>query len=158
MVDRTLAQSALLALAVDQCGLDAMDKKLLLTIIEKFDGGPVGIDTLASAIGEEAQTLEDVYEPFLLQQGFLHRTPRGRVASRRAYEHFGLQFFIENTDGATTNLHTIDDHVISIGAYGPRVSIQQRYIFRFRTGKRMVHGMPALVLIIKLQQWEIDYP
>ena len=67
-----------------------MDKRILLTVIEKFDGGPVGIDTLASAIGEEAQTLEDVYEPFLLQQGFIHRTPRGRVASRLAFEHFGL--------------------------------------------------------------------
>jgi Holliday junction DNA helicase RuvB len=92
VIDEPLAKAALESLNVDGCGLDAMDKRLLLTIIEKFDGGPVGIDTLASAIGEEAQTLEDVYEPFLLQQGFIHRTPRGRLASRRSYEHFGLEF------------------------------------------------------------------
>ena len=92
VIDKPMAQAALASLNVDQCGLDAMDKRLLLTIIEKFDGGPVGIDTLASAIGEEAQTLEDVYEPFLLQQGFIHRTPRGRLASRRSYEHFGLKY------------------------------------------------------------------
>lgn len=88
IVDLALAQCALSSLDVDRCGLDGMDKKILLTIIDKFEGGPVGIDTIASAIGEESQTIEDVYEPYLLQQGFLHRTPRGRVASRRAYEHF----------------------------------------------------------------------
>lgn len=92
IVDEKLAKAALSSLDVDECGLDAMDKKILLTMIEKFDGGPVGIDTLASAIGEESQTIEDVYEPFLLQQGFVHRTPRGRIASRRAYEHFGKTF------------------------------------------------------------------
>jgi Holliday junction DNA helicase RuvB len=92
IVTKEITQTALLNLGVDNKGLDSMDKRLLLSIIEKFDGGPVGIDTLASAIGEEAQTLEDVYEPFLLQQGFIHRTPRGRLASRLAYEHFGLQF------------------------------------------------------------------
>ncbi len=90
VIDQALARKALASLGVDECGLDSMDKKILLTIIEKFDGGPVGIDTLASAIGEESQTLEDVYEPFLLQQGFLHRTPRGRVAARLSYEHFGI--------------------------------------------------------------------
>lgn len=84
-----IAQVALAALGVDALGLDAMDKKILLTLIDKFDGGPVGLDTLASSIGEEAQTIEDVYEPFLLQQGFIHRTPRGRVAAKSAYEHFG---------------------------------------------------------------------
>ncbi len=89
VVDLGIVQTALKSLDVDQCGLDAMDKKILLTIIDKFDGGPVGLDTLASAIGEEAQTIEDVYEPFLLQQGFLQRTPRGRVAARRAFEHLG---------------------------------------------------------------------
>lgn len=91
-ITQEITQVALKSLSVDHKGLDSMDKRVLLTIIEKFDGGPVGIDTLASAIGEESQTLEDVYEPFLLQQGFLHRTPRGRIASRLAYEHFGLQF------------------------------------------------------------------
>ena len=90
VIDESLAKNALGALDVDECGLDTMDKKILRTIIEKFDGGPVGLDSLASAIGEESQTLEDVYEPFLLQQGFIHRTPRGRIAARRSYEHFGL--------------------------------------------------------------------
>ena len=90
VIDETLAKNALGALDVDECGLDTMDKKILRTSIEKFDGGPVGLDSLASAIGEESQTLEDVYEPFLLQQGFIHRTPRGRIAARRSYEHFGL--------------------------------------------------------------------
>lgn len=89
VIDLAIAKTALSSLDVDQCGLDTMDKKILLTLIDKFEGGPAGIDTLAAAIGEESQTLEDVYEPFLLQQGFLHRTPRGRVASRRSYEHFG---------------------------------------------------------------------
>ena len=66
-----------------------MDRKLLLTLIDKFDGGPVGIETIASAIGEERDTLEDVYEPYLIQEGFLQRTPRGRMATRQAYEHLG---------------------------------------------------------------------
>lgn len=92
VITKEITDAALSSLNVDHRGLDAMDKRLLKTIIEKFDGGPVGIDTLASAIGEESQTLEDVYEPFLLQQGFIHRTPRGRIASRLAYEHFGLRF------------------------------------------------------------------
>jgi Holliday junction DNA helicase RuvB len=92
VIDEAIAKAALVSLDVDHCGLDTMDKKILRTIIEKFDGGPVGIDSLAAAIGEEGQTLEDVYEPFLLQQGFIHRTPRGRIASRRSYEHFGLPF------------------------------------------------------------------
>lgn len=92
VIDEPMAKAALTSLAVDQCGLDAMDKRILLTIIEKFDGGPVGLDTLASAIGEEAQTIEDVYEPFLLQQGFIHRSPRGRIAARRSFEHFGLEY------------------------------------------------------------------
>jgi len=76
-------------LEVDEMGLDYMDRTLLLTIVEKFDGGPVGLDTLAAAISEEKDTIEDVYEPYLLQQGFLHRTPRGRVATAAAFEHFG---------------------------------------------------------------------
>ncbi len=92
LITLEITQNALKSLGVDERGLDAMDKRILLTILEKFDGGPVGLDTIASAIGEEPQTVEDVYEPYLLQQGFLHRTPRGRVASRIAYEHFGLQF------------------------------------------------------------------
>ena len=76
-------------LGVDAAGFDAMDRQLLLAIIEKFDGGPVGLDTLAAAIGEDAGTLEDVFEPYLLREGFIQRTPRGRIATARAYEHFG---------------------------------------------------------------------
>ncbi|MFP3870091.1 MAG: Holliday junction branch migration DNA helicase RuvB [Syntrophobacteria bacterium] len=77
-------------LDVDQKGFDKMDRKILLTIIEKFDGGPVGIETLSAAVGEERDTLEDVYEPYLVQEGYLKRTPRGRVATRLAYQHFNL--------------------------------------------------------------------
>jgi Holliday junction DNA helicase RuvB len=85
-----VAQQALDMLDVDASGFDMMDRKLLLTIIEKFDGGPVGLDSLAAAIGEERDTIEDVLEPFLIQQGFIMRTPRGRVATANAYRHFGL--------------------------------------------------------------------
>ena len=76
---------------MDPQGFDALDRKLLSTIIEKFDGGPVGIESLSAAIGEERGTLEDVIEPFLIQQGFLMRTSRGRMATRSAYLHFGLR-------------------------------------------------------------------
>ncbi|MEO5969712.1 MAG: Holliday junction branch migration DNA helicase RuvB [Bdellovibrionia bacterium] len=89
-IDRETAQSALALFEVDERGLDPMDRKFLLTIVEKFDGGPVGIETLSSAIGEERDTLEDVYEPFLIQEGFLQRTYRGRVATRLAYDHLDL--------------------------------------------------------------------
>nr|WP_244875012.1 Holliday junction DNA helicase RuvB C-terminal domain-containing protein [Nitrospina gracilis] len=75
---------------VDRIGLDKMDHKLLLTMIEKFKGGPVGIDSLAASINEERDTIEDVYEPFLIQCGLLHRTPRGRVVTDAAFHHFGL--------------------------------------------------------------------
>jgi Holliday junction DNA helicase RuvB len=86
-----VAQAALDMLDVDPLGFDVMDRKLLLTIIEKFDGGPVGADSLAAALGEERGTIEDVIEPFLIQQGFMMRTARGRVATRNAYQHFGLK-------------------------------------------------------------------
>jgi len=89
-VTREVAEAAMDMLDVDPNGFDVMDRKLLLTIIEKFDGGPVGVDSLAAAIGEERGTIEDVLEPFLIQQGFLMRTARGRVATRNAYLHFGL--------------------------------------------------------------------
>ena len=72
---------------MDEAGLDAMDRRLLSVIIDDYDGGPVGVDTLAAALSEPRDTVEDVYEPFLLQQGFLGRTPRGRIATRRAFEH-----------------------------------------------------------------------
>ncbi|MBU0729266.1 MAG: Holliday junction branch migration DNA helicase RuvB [Proteobacteria bacterium] len=87
-----VADAALNLLAVDKLGLDEMDRRILLTIIDKFDGGPIGIDTLATAVCEEKNTLEDVYEPFLIQNGFLSRTSRGRVATLAAYEHFGRTF------------------------------------------------------------------
>jgi len=89
-VSAEIADAALSMLKVDVAGFDQMDRKLLLTLIEKFGGGPVGIDSLAAAISEERGTLEDVLEPYLIQQGFLIRTPRGRVATRLAYAHFGL--------------------------------------------------------------------
>ncbi|WP_100641947.1 Holliday junction branch migration DNA helicase RuvB [Alteromonas facilis] len=89
-ISSPVAAAALDMLDVDQQGFDYMDRKLLLAIIDKFGGGPVGLDNLAAAIGEEKDTIEDVLEPFLIQQGFLQRTPRGRVASQRAYQHFGL--------------------------------------------------------------------
>lgn len=90
-VDRAIADMALGRLEVDNQGFDHMDRRLLLTIIEKFGGGPVGLDTLAAAIGEEKDTIEDVIEPFLLQGGYLHRTPRGRVATPLAYRHLDRQ-------------------------------------------------------------------
>jgi len=90
-VDQTVAGAAMDMLEVDPHGFDTMDRKFLLTVIEKFDGGPVGIENLAAAIGEERGTLEDVIEPFLIQEGFLQRTARGRVATRNAYQHFGLE-------------------------------------------------------------------
>ncbi|MFN4289594.1 MAG: Holliday junction branch migration DNA helicase RuvB [Permianibacter sp.] len=89
-VTAQVADRALDMLDVDDHGFDAMDRKLLLTIIEKFDGGPVGLDSLAAAIGEERDTIEDVLEPYLIQQGFIQRTPRGRMAAKMAYVHFGL--------------------------------------------------------------------
>jgi len=89
-ITAAMAAAALDLLEVDPLGFDLLDRKLLMTIIDKFDGGPVGIDSLAAAIGEERGTLEDVIEPFLIQQGFLMRTARGRVATRNAYLHFGL--------------------------------------------------------------------
>ncbi|MFB1002124.1 MAG: Holliday junction branch migration DNA helicase RuvB [Pseudomonadales bacterium] len=90
VVTEAVADSALNVLNIDPQGFDHMDRRLLLSIIEKFDGGPVGVDNLAAAISEERGTIEDVLEPFLIQQGFIQRTPRGRIATRRAYEHFGL--------------------------------------------------------------------
>jgi Holliday junction DNA helicase RuvB len=89
-ITRDVADQALSMLSVDHMGLDDLDRKMLHTIITKFDGGPVGLDTLATSVGEESDTLEDVYEPYLIQQGYLQRTPRGRVATSRAYDHLNL--------------------------------------------------------------------
>ena len=86
---RSSNNNAPLARFLNNAGFDAMDRQLLLAIIEKFEGGPVGLETLAAALGEDAGTLEEVYEPYLLREGFLQRTPRGRVATGRAYAHFG---------------------------------------------------------------------
>jgi holliday junction DNA helicase RuvB len=91
-ITREVADHALRMLEVDEKGFDGMDRKILSTIIEKYDGGPVGIETLAAAVSEEKDTLEDVYEPYLIQVGFLHKTPRGRMATRLAYEHLGIAY------------------------------------------------------------------
>jgi len=98
-VDGKIAREALDAFEVDQKGFDQMDRKLLLALIEKFNGGPVGVESLAAAIGEERVTIEDVYEPYLIQEGYLQRTARGRMACSKAYEHFGLK-----TSGAQKGL------------------------------------------------------
>ena len=97
-IDIGITQHALKALNVDEYGLDDMDNKILLTIIEKFKGGPVGITTIATAVGEEAGTLEEVYEPFLIQEGFLQRTPRGREVTDKAYQHLGKKPFRRQDD------------------------------------------------------------
>lgn len=91
-IDAAIVTRACERLEIDEAGFDEMDRRLLRIIIEDYDGGPVGVETLAAALGEPRDTVEDVYEPYLLQQGYLGRTPRGRVATRRAYEHLGLPF------------------------------------------------------------------
>ena len=92
VIDLDIANQALQMLEVDQLGLDNADRRLLLTLIDKFDGGPVGLDTLSASMSEDADTIMDVYEPYLLQLGFLDRTPRGRTATRRAYEHLARPY------------------------------------------------------------------
>ena len=92
VITRSVADKALSSLEVDKLGLDALDRRMLRSIIEFYGGGPVGLDTLAATINEEAVTLEDVYEPYLLQCGFLTRTPRGRCVTQKAYAHLGLAY------------------------------------------------------------------
>ena len=92
-IDTTISRLSLTALNIDQYGLDEIDNKILLTIIDKFKGGPVGVSTIATAIGEESGTVEEAYEPFLIMEGFIKRTPRGRVATELAYQHFGRNIF-----------------------------------------------------------------
>ena len=99
VVTRAQADEALRMLDVDTVGFDVMDRKLLLAVLEKFAGGPVGLDNLAAAIGEERDTIEDVLEPYLIQQGYLQRTPRGRVATLSAYRHFGIAAPARNASG-----------------------------------------------------------
>ncbi len=91
-ISKDVADKALGILEIDRLGLDAVDKRMMLSIIQNFGGGPVGLDTLAATIGEDASTIEDVYEPYLMQLGFLSRTPRGRCATKAAYEHYGVPF------------------------------------------------------------------
>jgi len=95
IIDDTSAMAALDILGVDKVGLDDVDRNVLLTMIEKFDGGPVGLDTLSAATGEDAETIEDVYEPYLLQLGYIQRTPRGRIVTAHGYRHFGLSLLTE---------------------------------------------------------------
>lgn len=97
-ITEDVAQNALDRMEVDTYGLDEMDRKLLMTIIEKFDGGPVGLGTLCASLHEEKDSIEEIIEPYLLQIGFLNRTPRGRMATRRAYEHFGLDALVRHGD------------------------------------------------------------
>lgn len=92
MIDKKIAEMTLTALDVDKAGFDDMDKRIMRAIIDKYNGGPVGVSTIAVAVGEEAGTIEEVYEPFLIQQGFLKRTPRGREATKQSYEYFGLNY------------------------------------------------------------------
>jgi len=92
VIDINVAHMGLDALEVDPLGLDGVDRNMLLSIIQKFDGGPVGLETLSACIGEENETIEDIYEPYLIQLGFINKTPRGRVATKLAYEHFGLRY------------------------------------------------------------------
>lgn len=106
IIDKKTAKNALELLEVDEIGLDEIDRKMLESIIIKFSGGPVGLDTLSATIDEEKSTIEDVYEPYLLQLGFIQRTPRGRIATKRAYEHMGYSFDSENIsffDGQDTS-------------------------------------------------------
>jgi len=101
IITKEVAISSLDRLEIDKLGLDTVDKKILKAIIEKFGGGPVGLDTLAASIDEEAGTLEDVAEPYLLQLGFIKRTPRGRVATALAYNHLGFERFIPKDEQLT---------------------------------------------------------
>ena len=98
-IDRKVAVAALEMFEVDHKGFDQMDRKILLTLIDKFNGGPVGIDSLSSAIGEERTTIEDIYEPYLVQEGYLQRTARGRIATRTAYEHFSREWMEDGQKG-----------------------------------------------------------
>ncbi len=107
VIDKKTANAALNMLEIDELGLDLTDIRMISAIIDFFDGGPVGLETLAATIGEESVTLEDVYEPYLMQLGFLNRTPRGRIATRRAYEHLG-KAYPESADSSRKNAGTDD--------------------------------------------------
>ena len=98
IITEEVAQTALDLMDVDKMGLDHIDRNMLITMIEKFNGGPVGLDTLAAAIGEDSGTIEDVYEPYLIKNGFINRTPRGRVVTDYAYKHLGLTGLVKDTE------------------------------------------------------------
>jgi Holliday junction DNA helicase RuvB len=100
-IDTAIAEMSLTALNIDSYGLDEIDNKILLTIIDKFQGGPVGISTIATAIGEDAGTVEEVYEPYLIMEGFMKRTPRGRVLTELAYRHLGRNMYTSNASQPT---------------------------------------------------------
>jgi Holliday junction DNA helicase RuvB len=104
-----VAAKALDMLSIDKNGFDHMDRRLLMTMIEKFDGGPVGIDSIAAAISEERGTVEDILEPFLIQQGFIQRTPRGRMVTQFAYRHFGLNPESAPADLFESNIQNLDE-------------------------------------------------
>lgn len=108
-ITEKIADQALSRMEVDKLGLDMIDRKMMMFIIENFGGGPVGLDTLAASIGEDSNTIEDVYEPYLLQLGFLNRTPRGRMATVKAYEHFGVKYEWEETNLAQQSVFGIED-------------------------------------------------
>ena len=108
-ITEKIADQALSRIEVDKLGLDMIDRKMMMFIIENFGGGPVGLDTLAASIGEDSNTIEDVYEPYLLQLGFLNRTPRGRMATVKAYEHFGVKYEREETNLAQQSVFDIED-------------------------------------------------
>ena len=108
-IDREIADYALQKLDIDKIGLDNLDRKMLETIIKAYDGGPVGLSTLAATIGEEAVTIEDVYEPYLMQLGFINRTPSGRCATRLAYEHLGLPMINKNKKSVEAQLGLFDE-------------------------------------------------
>jgi Holliday junction DNA helicase RuvB len=107
IIDSAIAGYALDRLEIDALGLDNTDRRMLETIIKFYDGGPVGLETLAATVGEEAVTLEDVYEPYLMQIGFLSRTPRGRCVTRLAYEHLGIPY--RQAPTPTEQMHLFDD-------------------------------------------------
>lgn len=108
-ITEKIADQALSRMEVDKLGLDMIDRKMMMFIIENFGGGPVGLDTLAASIGEDSNTIEDVYEPYLLQLGFLNRTPRGRMATVKAYEHFGVKYERQETNLAQQSVFDIED-------------------------------------------------
>jgi holliday junction DNA helicase RuvB len=108
-IDQTVAREALNQLEIDELGLDETDRRVLLAIVDKFEGGPVGIATLAAATNEETDAIMDVYEPYLIQLGFLQRTPRGRVATRRAYEHLNKPYAASSAARSAAQMTFLDD-------------------------------------------------